>query len=280
MSEQGILVGSYLSPDFIEEDFFLDDGSSSVYVHPSSLVGPNVKLGAGVKIGPFCTVLGNTTIGDRTRLSGYVSIGFEAEVLAVTVNHGSIVIGSDCRIREFATIHAPKTPESATTIGNKCYIMNYCHISHDATLGNNVTLTNGVSLAGFVQLGNNVNMMAHSAMHQFCKVGEYSAVAPFSGARQDLPPFCIFEGKGAFFAGLNRIGLKRAGVPQASIEELRVLTRWFYQEKVTLATIKEKINESGLVSSEVHRFISFVETSQRGVSRRSIQDRASDGESS
>lgn len=279
VSEQETLVGSRLSPDFIEKSYFTDDSSSSTYVHPSSVVGPHVTLGTNVKIGPFCTILGTTTIGDGTRLSGYVSVGFEAEVRGMAHNHGAIVIGKNTTIREFATIHAPKTAESKTSIGDNSYIMNYVHVSHDATVGNNVVLTNGVSLAGFAVVGDNANLMAHSAMHQFCKIGEYSALTPFSGTRQDLPPFCMFEGKGAFFAGLNRIGLRRAGIPQSTIEELRILTRWFYQEKITLSAIQENITATGLTSPEVHRFISFVETSQRGVSRRSIQDRSENGES-
>jgi UDP-N-acetylglucosamine acyltransferase len=117
------------------------------------------------------------------------------------------------------------------------------------------------------------------AIHQFCKIGEYSALAPYSGTRQDLPPFSIFEGRGGLFAGLNRIALRRASITQSTLEELKIITRWFYQEKTTVAVIKERILEQRLTSPEVQRFISFVETSQRGVSRRSIQDGREKGES-
>ena len=41
-------------------------------IHPSSTVSKSVKLGENVKIGPYCNIDGNISIGDNTDLKSQV----------------------------------------------------------------------------------------------------------------------------------------------------------------------------------------------------------------
>lgn len=43
-------------------------------VHPTAVIDPSAKLGAGVAIGPYCVIGANVTIGDRTTLHANVTI--------------------------------------------------------------------------------------------------------------------------------------------------------------------------------------------------------------
>lgn len=253
-----------------EEGFF---NNSHTYVHPTAIIGRKVTIGINVKIGPSCVVVGTVSIGEGTRLYPNVTIGFPAQVREITSSLGSIVIGKSCEIREFVTIHAAKKSTGTTSIGNHCYIMNFCHIAHDVILENNVTLTNNVNLGGHVFVGEGANLMANTASHQFCRIGRLVALTPFSGTRQDLPPFCMFTGQPSQFSGINKVGLKRANFSAIDIDALKQVTRLFYQEKLLLNEIKVRAaNKATSWGSNkiVQEFITFIASSKRGVSRRCL----------
>lgn len=251
-----------------EEAFF---HNSNVYVHPTAIIGPNVVLGIGTKVGPYAIITGNVTIGDGSRIYPHVTIGFPAEDVNTKTPQGKVVIGKNCEIREFATIGASKYPNGSTTIGDNAYIMHYCHVAHDVTLENNVILINNVQLGGHTYIEHHAFLMANSATHQGTRIGQYTALAPFSGARQDLPPFCIMNGIPAGFAGLNLVGLRRAGFSSNSLLAIKRLTTMFYQQKLSLEVIQETVQADPILAKEacVESFVSFVSQSQRGVSRRS-----------
>jgi len=249
-----------------EEAFFFSD---QTFVHPTAIIGENVTLEDNVKIGPFCTVIGNVTIKSGTRLHPHATIGFPAQAKGVYKSLGTIVIGTNCEIREFATIHASRFQDGATTIGNNCYIMNYAHVGHDCTLEDNVKLVNHASLGGHTYLEHDAYIMAGSATHQFCRVGQFTALAPFSGIRQDVPPFCLLSGQPARFYGLNLVGLKRAGFSGTTISALKHVTKLFYSDMLDANTIITRAdNEAWGQDEAVHTFLAFIQASTRGISRR------------
>jgi len=254
-----------------ETGFF---GSFGTNIHPSSIIGKDVILGENVKIGPFCTIVGKTYIDSGTRLYGYVSIGMPAQDINTLQPRGTVEIGKNCEIREFVTISATKIHGSKTIIGNKCYIMNFSHVAHDVVLEDNVVLINNVNLGGHVHIGKNAMLMANTALHQFCKVGAYSALAPFSGMRQDIPPFCLFDGRPGRFAGLNLVALKRAGTETEDLRAIKAITNLFFKEKLTTNRIEEQVNKNKTLKENkyVQDFLLFVKNSDRGITRKTIHD--------
>ena len=250
--------------------------SPDTFVHPSAILSPSVKVGSGVKIGPFVTITGNVIVADHVRIFPYVSIGAPAQNIGTKDALGSITIGAHTQIREFTSIHASKYEDGATTIGEHCYIMAYCHVAHDVVIGNYVTLINNVNLGGHSQIEERAVLMANSATHQFCRVGAYAALAPYSGIRQDIPPFGLYNGQPAAFAGLNTIGLKRAGFDIESRARIKKIMTLFFREKVSLEQLKESIDSDPLLHNDKHviHFLSFITesiTQARGVSRRVAQ---------
>ena len=43
-------------------------------IHPSSTIGKSVKLGENIKIGPYCNIEGEISIGEGTIIKSHVSI--------------------------------------------------------------------------------------------------------------------------------------------------------------------------------------------------------------
>ena len=258
-------MNSLNKASFFKEALF---NSNQTYIHPTSILGEEVQIDSNVKIGPFCVLTGNIKIASGTKIYSNVAIGFPAQNIGTQKSLGSIIIGKNCHIREFATIHSSKYENGKTIVGNNCYIMNYAHVSHDSILQDNVILTNNASIGGHTLLEKNVILMGYSATHQFCKIGQLTAVAPYSATRQDLPPFCIFNGQPAGFAGLNLVGLKKAGLKSENIRALKQVTKLFYVEKLLINDVEKQIKSCMLEQDPyVQYFINFIKTSDRGVSR-------------
>ena len=49
-------------------------------IHPTAVIGPQVTMGTGNVIGPYCVLQGPVTLGDDNYLSSHVSVGGSAEV--------------------------------------------------------------------------------------------------------------------------------------------------------------------------------------------------------
>jgi UDP-N-acetylglucosamine acyltransferase len=89
-----------------------------------------------------------------------------------------------------------------------------------------------------------------------------------------LPPFCLFNGQPAAFAGLNTIALKRAGVTSDTINSLKHVSKLFYQDKLSTDSIKDLMRQEPTWGNDprVLAFVTFIEQSTRGVSKRTLLD--------
>jgi UDP-N-acetylglucosamine acyltransferase len=257
---------NFLNNSF-DHNFF---NTKKTYIDKSAIIGSNVKIGKNVKIGAFSILSGEIEIDDNSIIYPHVSIGSPAQNLDTTKSLGVIKIGKNVKIREFASIGASKYEDGKTLIGDNCYIMSYSHVAHDVILEENVTLINNVNLGGHVHVEKNAFLMANSAAHQFCRIGQFTSLAPFSAIRQDIPPYCMFSGLPGKFYGLNVIALKRAGLNSDSINSIKHVAKLFYQDKLLLTEIEKKASqETSWGQNEfVKNFINFIKNSERGVSRK------------
>lgn len=210
---------------------------SAAKVHPTALVDKDVRLAAGVEVGPGCIIRGKVSIGQGTRLIAnvciegpcelgenntvypFACIGFAPQdykfTPGVTPTAG-VRIGSHNLIRESATIHAASKTEHPTTVGDRCMLMVNSHMGHDSVIGNDVILANGALLAGHVHVASNVMLSGNTAVHQFCRVGRFAFVSGGTVFATDVPPFCI-GGVRNTLTGINRVGMRRNGVPREDI---------------------------------------------------------------
>nr|WP_295468578.1 acyl-ACP--UDP-N-acetylglucosamine O-acyltransferase [Mesorhizobium sp.] len=209
-------------------------------IHPLAIVEPGATLGAGVKIGPFCHVGADATLGDKVELVSHVSImgattigaGCKVYPQAVlgappqnTKHKGgrtTLVIGRNCTIREGVTMHlGTDTSRGETTVGDNGYFLAYTHVAHDCVVGNNVTMANLATLAGHVVVGDYVGFGGFSAAHQNVRIGHHAFIGGLSAAFEDVIPYGMVRGTIGALRGLNLIGMKRSGMPRSEIHAVR-----------------------------------------------------------
>ena len=194
----------------------------SLAIHPSAVVDEGARLGEDVEIGPFCHVGPQATLGDGVRLHSHVSLAGDTTVGARTVifpfasiGHPPqdlkyrgepvrLTIGEDCLIREGVTMN-PGTAGggSETLVGPRSVFLANAHVAHDCRIGEGVILSNNVMLAGHCQIGDFAILSGGAAAHQFVRIGAHAFVGGLAGVEHDLIPFGLALGNRAALAGLT-----------------------------------------------------------------------------
>lgn len=208
---------------------------ADVRIGPFSLVGPDVVLGDGVELVSHAVVAGRTTIGARTRIFPFASIGHQPQDLKFKGEPSTLTVGADCIIREGVTLN-PGTEGGgmSTTIGDRCAFLANSHVGHDCHVGNNVIFSNNVMLAGHCTVGDFAIIGGGAAVIQFARVGAHSFLGGMSGLENDLIPYGMALGNRAHLSGLNIIGLQRRGFSRSDIHDLRRAYRLMFADEGTL----------------------------------------------
>jgi UDP-N-acetylglucosamine acyltransferase len=186
-------------------------------------------------------VAGRTTIGARTRVFPFASIGHQPQDLKYKGEPSTLEVGSDCLIREGVTMN-PGTEGGgmATAVGNGCAFLANSHVGHDCRVGNNVIFSNNVMLAGHCTIGDYAILGGGAAVIQYARVGAHAFVGGMSGLENDLIPYGMALGNRAHLSGLNIIGLQRRGFSREDIHTLRRAYRLLFADEGTLV---ERLND-------------------------------------
>jgi len=253
----------------------------SAYIHPSSEVANSAVIEAGAFIGEKCVIgenvsvgynaviQSNTTVGEGSVICANAHIGGDPQDYSFGGEDTKLIIGKNCTIREFATLHRASTKEDVweTVVGDNCFIMAYAHVAHDCKLGSNVTMTSYASFGGHCRVGAFVVAGGYAACHQFVRVGTGAMLGGRVNVSKDIPPFCMAAGIPAEIEGLNTIGLKRRGVKPDARMELKRALRIYQDLNVKMADVHEKLGELEQFD-EVKIFREFMNDSKRSFTRR------------
>lgn len=256
----------------------------TVIIHPSAIVSSNAQIGKDCYIGPFCmigdevtlgdgiqldsqvVVDGRTSIGKETHVFPFVSIGLAPQDLKYGGEPTAVEIGERNQIREFVTIHRGTSGGGGITrIGSDNLLMAQAHVAHDCQLGSSIIMANAATLAGHVEIADHASVGAYSGVHQFCRVGYEAFVGGYSVVVKDAPPFAIIQGNHAKCYGLNRIGLRRRGYSNETIEKLNHAYHLYLSAKLNTTQAVERIREEIKGCKEVDLIVEFIESSKRGV---------------
>lgn len=256
-------------------------------IHPTAIVHKDAQLGEGVRIGPYTTVGPNVKMGDRcvvvshAAIDGWTEIGADVQIypfasvglppqdLKFRGEKTLLKIGDGTIIRETATLH-PGTAGggSVTVVGSNCLLMIGVHVAHDCLLGNNIIMANGTHLGGHVQIEDSVILGALSGIHQFIRIGTMAMTAAGSMVAQDIPPYCIVHGDHAKLSGLNGVGLKRYGMTDAQISNIKKAYQILFRGKLLFKERLARVERELSGAPEVDRMMKFVRgDSTRGLVR-------------
>jgi UDP-N-acetylglucosamine acyltransferase len=189
-------------------------------VHPTAVLGPQVELGDGNVIGPFCVLQGPVLMGDGNFLSAHVSIGAAAEVRGHPLvpswrepsDEGGVVIGSRNLFKEFVSVNTGW--QDQTVVGDECMFMSKAYVAHDTVVGDRVNLAASVLVGGHTVVENDVTIGLGAALHQKIVVGAGAMIGMLAAVSRDLPPYVVSLGAPARPSRLNTYRLARLGVAE------------------------------------------------------------------
>jgi UDP-N-acetylglucosamine acyltransferase len=240
----------------------------TVEVGPYSVIGPHVSIGAGTKIGAHVVIDPYVTIGPECTIHQFAAVGAPPQSLKFKGEKSFVKIGRGTTIREFVTIHrGTEFGGGITEVGDACFIMNYTHIAHDCRVGREVVFANNATLAGHITIGNHATIGGLTAIHQFVHVGDYAFIGGKAAVVKDIPPYVISSGDRAKLHGLNSVGLKRHGFSQSTLSELKKTYRIIFRIGLTLHEALERVKADVEQIPEVVKFIDFIKSSERGITR-------------
>ena len=125
-------------------------------------------------------------------------------------------------------------------------------------------MTNNSLLAGHVLVGDRAYISGAAAVHQFCRVGAYAMVGGQAHMVQDVPPYVTVDGLSSLVVGLNKVGLRRAGYDQSTIQQLMAAYRVIYRSGLRWVEVLEQLRTRFPVGPAA-AFYEFLSTTARGI---------------
>jgi UDP-N-acetylglucosamine acyltransferase len=149
---------------------------TSNFIHPTAIIYPNVDIGEGNWIGPYCI------------------IGAAAESRANWGAQGKVIIGNNNRFTGLVTIDGGM--DAITRIGDNTFWMKGAHAGHDAEVGDWVTVSCGAKIGGHCHIGDKVNIGLNAVIHQRVIVpdGCMIGASAFVGKKSVLKPYYKYAG--------------------------------------------------------------------------------------
>ncbi|CAJ0991388.1 UDP-3-O-(3-hydroxymyristoyl)glucosamine N-acyltransferase [Pantoea sp. Nvir] len=204
----------------------------SAVIHPSTVLGQHVSIGANaviesdvvlgdnVMIGAGCFVGKKTRIGNNSRLWANVTIYHEIEIGRNCLIQSGTVIGADgfgyandngkwVKIPQLGAVIIGDHVEigSCTTIdrgaldntliGNGVIIDNQCQIAHNVAIGDNTAVAGGVIMAGSLKIG------------RYCIIGGASVI----NGHMEICDKVTVTGMGMVMRPITEPGVYSSGIP-------------------------------------------------------------------
>lgn len=235
---------------------------SDVEIGPYAVIGPDVRIGPGTVVRSHAVIDRFVRIGRGNVIGPGCVIGAGPQDLSFTEERRTTVeIGDDNVIREHCTIHRGSSEGTATTIGDKNFLMVGAHIGHNCALANNVIVANNCLLAGHVRVDDQAFLGGGSTFHQNMRVGRLVMVQGSSAFGKDLPPFTLAAERNAIF-GLNLIGIRRAGFNSEEREDIKAAFKLLYLSGLNLSQAIEAAAHANL-GERGREFFAFVEEAKK-----------------
>ena len=234
-------------------------------ISPLAYVSPKAQIGKNVTIDAFAYIDDNVILGDNCHVFPHAVIGCVPQDLKFRGEETWTIIGDNCVLREFVTIHRGTASKGKTIVGNNNLIMAYCHVAHDCILHDNIIMSNATQLAGEVEVDDYAIIGGGTLVHQFSHIGGHVMVQGGSKINKDIPPFAIIARDPIAFCGINSVGLNRRGFTPEQIHTIQEVYRLLYQNGMNTTQALDYIEATMPQSTERDKIVAFVRASTRGI---------------
>lgn len=259
--------------------------ATSARIHPTAVIAPEAELAADVEVGPYAILEGAVRLGPGcvvrplAHLIGPLTMGrdnqvFTGAVLGERPQHlkyqgepTGVEVGDGNVFREHVTVHRGTTQSWTTRIGSRNFFMAGSHVAHDCRVGDGCILANGALLGGHCVLQDNVYLAGNCAIHQFVRIGRLALVSGVSATTKDVPPFIMQQDINCV-AGVNVVGMRRAGIATAHIDAVRKAFHIIYRQGLLVPAALARVEEELSAVPVVAELITFIRQSSRGINLR------------
>ena len=236
-------------------------------ISPLAYVSPKAQIGRNVTIDAFAYIDDNVILGDNCHVFPNAVIGCVPQDLKYRGEETWTIIGDNCVLREFVTIHRGTASKGKTVVGNNNLIMAYCHVAHDCILHDNIIMSNATQLAGEVEVDDFAIIGGGTLVHQFSHIGSDCMIQGGSKINKDIPPYIIAAREPIAYCGINSVGLNRRGFTPEQIHTIQETYRLIYNSGMIVSQALERIEAEIPASPERDLILSFVRNSTRGIVR-------------
>ena len=234
-------------------------------ISPLAYVSPKAQIGKNVTIDAFAYIDDNVIIGDNCHVFPSAVIGAVPQDLKFRGEETWTIIGDNCVLREFVTIHRGTASKGKTVVGNNNLIMAYCHVAHDCILHDNIIMSNATQLAGEVEVDDFAIIGGGTLVHQFTHIGGHCMIQGGSKINKDIPPYVIAARDPIAYCGINSVGLNRRGFTPEQIHTIQEVYRLIYQGGMNTTQALASIEANIPQSVERDLIVNFIKNSPRGI---------------
>ncbi len=253
-------------------------------IHPTAVVAPGARVGAGTTIGPYAVLGPEVTLGEDCRIGthavieGHTTIGHRNQIFTGAIlgnipqdmkyqgEPSHLVVGDDNRFREYVTVNTGTGEVATTRIGNHTLVMAYAHVAHDCTIGDHAIIANSGTLAGHVVVEDWAILGGLCGVHQFVRLGAHAIVGGASKVTKDVLPYSRVDGHPCRCYGPNTIGLQRHGFTADQIRLLKRAFRTLSHQDLNTSQAVARLQPLATESAEVRDLVDFIENrATRGI---------------
>ena len=228
---------------------------AGVAIGAYSIVGADVEIGDGTSVGPHVVIEGRTRIGRDNRIFQFASLGAAPQDKKFAGEASELVIGDRNHIREFVTMHRGTAGGGGVTrVGDDNWFLAYSHVAHDCRVGNHCVFSNNATIAGHVEVGDHVIASGFVGVHQFCRIGAHAFIGMGVLLSGDVPPFLMVAADADTQGrprGINSEGLKRRGFDAERIAAIKRAYRTIYVGGTPLSEARARLAEQARDSTDV-----------------------------
>jgi UDP-N-acetylglucosamine acyltransferase len=208
-------------------------------------------------------VLGPTRIGRNNRIYPFATLGAPPQDKSWLGEPTRLEVGDDNCFREQVTVHRGTSRGGGVTrIGSRNLLMVGAHVAHDCRIADDVVLTNLATLGGHVTVDERAVCGGHVAVAPYAQLGRACFIAGGSMVEGRVAPFVIAQGDRARVRALNKVGLRRMGVPQESERALERAFRILFRSRQPLAVTLVAAEAELGIDEYVAELVSFLRRDQ------------------